>query len=309
MSESGAGTGPACSPSDPAVIILAHDKPAHLARLIAALSPLRVYLHIDAQVPDALHEQMTAGLPERVELLRRVSTSWGGFGLVQAELAGYARALQETTASHVILLSGSDYPLAGVDVIRATLAAYPEQSFTSFVRLPNPEWAPYYGYDRFYFRQRAWRKHRLFNPIPRRLPQGLTPAGGWQWKILARSHAIRVLDVLRARPDIADFFRSAWIPDEVLIPSVLTSSAFSPDWRAEAVPGEFVYHFDWGRIAGKKPPKSPRWLGEEDLEILTARRCESSPPALFARKFGEGSERVLDRIDEELRGLPVEVPR
>ena len=279
----------------PAVVILAHDFPQHLHRLIAALQPLPVFLHVDAATSDVVLAKMLADLPETVRLLPRLTTGWASYGLVEAELSGYRTALAETDAEHVLLCTGSDYPLASADQIVATLEGCAGLSWLQIDTLPNRNWGPLRGYDRFLWRNRVRERRREWSPIPRSWPKGLRPAGGSQLKILARRHAERLLEVLDERPDLVWYFREVWIPDETLVPSVLNSSFSGIDLSRELVRGPHAWYIDWG----SKRTSGPRWLDLDDLPALAKARRQS-PPSLFARKFEELAP-VLDAIDAELR--------
>lgn len=283
-----------------AVVVVAHDKPGHLHRLVGALGGLPVFLHVDAGTPDDVHAEMTAGLPESVRLLPRVRCGWAGFGVVQAELAGYRAALAETDAEHILLMTGADYPLQPADRLVDRLAGLRRASWADVETLPIADWGPMRGYDRFVFRNRVEGRRRIWSPVPRRLPSGIRPAGGAQTKILARHHVTQLLSILDERPDLLRFFREAWAPDEVMLPSILTSPELGMDWPSSHVRGDHAWFIDWGQ----KPSPNPRWLDESDLPALRAARTRPSAPALFARKFSEDSHQVLDRIEDELWPLP-----
>lgn len=280
----------------PAVVVLAHAYPQHLRRLIAALQPLPVFLHVDAATSDALLTEMLADLPETVRLLPRLRTAWASYGLVEAELTGYRAALAQTDANHVLLCTGSDYPIASADRIVATLEGYAGLSWLEIDALPNKNWGPLLGYDRFLWRNRVRERRREWSPVPRSWPKGLRPAGGSQMKILARRHAERLLGVLDERPDLVSYFHEVWIPDETLVPSVLSSPFSGIDLSRGLVTGPPAWYIDWG----SKRSSGPRWLGLDDLPALAAARRQSIP-ALFARKFDGSAPAVLDAIDAELR--------
>ena len=89
-----------------AVVLIAHDKPRHLARLVAALDGLPIFLHVDRNTPDELFHAMTDDLPDRVRLLPRLDAGWARFEVLAAELSGYRAAYQETDAEHIILGTG-----------------------------------------------------------------------------------------------------------------------------------------------------------------------------------------------------------
>ncbi|GAB48109.1 beta-1,6-N-acetylglucosaminyltransferase [Mobilicoccus pelagius] len=280
-----------------AVVVLAHDRPQHLHRLVDALHPFPIFLHVDASVPDARHAELVSDLPERVRLLPRVRTEWAGVGLVVAELLGYRAALEETDASHIAVLSGSDYPLHDADGLTARLAHAGDRSLVAFHDLPYDRWGPMRGYDRFVFVNRPWRRHRLFLPLPRPWPRGIHPAGGSALKVLSRTHAERVVTVVAERPDIRRYFTGVWIPDETLVPSVLTSPEFSPYWDEEVADVPQPWFIDWSQA----PTQSPEWLIDDHFDAI-ARAARRPDGPLFARKFGDGSDALLDRIDVELRG-------
>jgi len=281
----------------PAVVLVAHDKPRHLRKLLRALAPLPVFLHIDATTAPAMLERMVADLPDYVTLLPRVRAGWAQFGVLEAELIGYRAALAATDAQHVILGTGADYPLASVDRITAALAAHPDRSYAEINPLPIKAWGLARGYDRFFLRQRVWRRHRLVSPLPRRIPDGLRPGGGAQTKILTRRHAEIVLDVVDHRPELVEFFRRCWTPDEVMIPSILVSECFGARWDQEGSSEPHRWYIDWA----KKRAKNPRWLGMRDLPALREAAERADRPALFARKFADDSVDLTDAIDTHLR--------
>lgn len=282
-----------------AVVVLAHDRPAQLHRLVAALDPFPVFLHVDARATDEMFRRLTHELPERVRILPRVTTGWASVGLVVAELLAYRTALETTGAGHLALLSGTDYPLLSTERIAARLAAHEGRSLVSFHRIPYRRWGAMQGYDRFVFRQHPRGRRRIVNPLPRRWPADISPAGGSQMKILAREHAERLIRAVTTRPDLRRYFSGVWIPDETLVPSILTSPRFSPDWEREVADVPTPWFMDWGD-AGHQ---SPRWLRPADFEQIAAAARRPDGP-LFARKFDEDSDPLLDRIDAELRGAP-----
>ncbi|QCR43824.1 hypothetical protein C1N91_10065 [Curtobacterium sp. SGAir0471] len=277
-----------------ACVVLAHEDPAQVRRLVAALDPFPVFLHCDDRTPDREHAAMTKGLPSRVRLLDRLRTGWARWENVEAELAGYRAALAETDASHIAVLTGSDYPLATTDEIDAVLAAHPGRSFLVTHPLPHADWRGG-GWSRFRYRHWAWRKHMLRLPVPRRLPRDVVLTGGSQVKVISREHARAVLDVVDRRPDLVRFWRRAWIADESFVPSVLGSPALVPGFAEEHLEHS-LWWIGWDGTRMKSPP----WLGTPDagrlLEHWTA--PDARPPLLFARKFSTSrSADLLDLVD------------
>lgn len=281
----------------PAVVILAHDKARHLHRLIAALAPLPTFVHVDANTGAGLYDEMVAGLPAHVTLLPRNRAGWAQWGLLEAELTGYRVALEQTQADHIIFMTGADFPLVSADRLAKFLAAHPDRSFAEVEPLPRAEWGLGRGYDRFLLRNWAWRRRRLAAPWLRLVPRGLRLSGGSQVKILTRRHAGIVVDVLDHRPDLVKFFKGCWIPDEVVIPTLLLSEGFEARWAKEGTSLPHLWYIDWG----PRGTKSPRWLDMSDMPAIRAAAERPDLPALFARKFSDDSADLVNAIDLQLR--------
>jgi hypothetical protein len=290
-------------PVELACVVVAHADPQHVRRLVNALDPFPVFLHCDARTPPDVFERMTVDLPARVRVLPRHVTPWATWGIVAAEIAGYRAVLDDTQSSHLAVLSGSDYPLAPTQEIRRVLEAHRGRSILQWARLPIPDWGRSGGMARLRYRHRVVGKRMLRLPVPRRLPPDLVPAGGPAMKIVARGHVRRLVDVVDSRPDLVEFWRSSWIPDETFVPTVLSSPAVSPDWLDETV-NEMAWHIQWAPKL-----KSPPYLTVRDLpRIVAARRgSDGEFPRLFARKFASAVDTdVLDVIDATLRATPGE---
>ncbi len=283
-----------------AVVLLAHDKPRLLRRIVGALDGLPVFLHIDARINAKQHAELIRDLPDRVRLLPRLASGWATFELVEAELAGYRAACESTDAEHFVMMTGADYPLVSVDRLVDRLGGLRGVSWADVTRLPIRVWGPMGGYDRFIFGNRVRDGKRVWSFVPRRWPKGVRPAGGSQLKILARRHVETLLELVDTRPQVVEYFHHVWIPDEVMLPSLLCSPDFGMNWPESHVRGGHAWHIDWG----DQPGPHPRILGLEDLSALRASRTRDTAPALFARKFTEDSWPILDLIERELWRLP-----
>lgn len=283
-----------------AVVLLAHDKPRLLGRIVDAMAGLPVFLHVDSRVGPRVFDSLTEGLPERVRHVQRHPSDWATFELVEAELSGYRAALEHTDAEHIVMMTGACYPLAPVERIVERLSRLRGVSWAQVKPLPLKFWGPMGGYDRFIFRNRVKDRQRVWNLVPRRWPRGVRPAGGSQLKILSRHHAERLLELVERRRDLVEYFQTTWIPDEVMIPTLLNSPAFIDDWGSSHVRGRHAWYIDWGQA----PSPHPVELGLADLPALREARTRTVAPALFARKFSEASWHVLDRIEAEIWPLP-----
>ena len=280
-----------------ACVVLAHNDPAHVRRLIHALDPFPVFLHCDLRTPDDVFGAMTTDLPDRCRVLTRLPTPWATWNAVAAEISGYRAALAQTDAGHIAMLSGSDYPLVDSARIQEYLASRQGVSIASFDPLPRAAWRGG-GLQRLRYRHRPFRRHMLRLPIPRRIPADVAPAGGSVLKVLARHHVQQLVDTYDARPDLVAFWRSSWCADETFVPTVMNTPAFVPDWSDAHVDAD-LWFIDWLSGGGK----SPEWLTEAHLPVLAERsRATVGEPTLFARKFSSTrNPDVIDRIDRALR--------
>jgi hypothetical protein len=114
-----------------------------------------VFLHCDRSTDEDTFAAMTDGLAGNVTVLPRQDTAWATWGIVAAELAGYRTALERTNATHVALLSGSDYPLASTEAIQAFLQERLGQSVAWSSPFPDLRWGRSGGFARVRYRHRA----------------------------------------------------------------------------------------------------------------------------------------------------------
>jgi hypothetical protein len=261
-----------------AYIILAHQLPNQLARLVSRLDApsISFFIHIDANTDDATHAEMVDGMigQYNVHFLPRHQSAWGGWGAVAAMLEGLEQVIRaKVLPDYVILLSGQDYPLRTPKDIEAFLAEHRGTSFIDASQLPDYSWNWHGAIDRFHGQP---------------LPSGMEPFGGSAWWALSGDCAAYVKGV--ADGGLTPLFEGVSNVDEHFVQTVVANSPFrdrlSSSVDAAAVQG--VHYIDWHR----GPPKV---LGVEDFERLFASR------ALFARKFDMAEDStILDMIDAHL---------
>ncbi len=104
----------------PCFLVLAHRQPGQAARLVGALAPHPVLLHVDARarVPAWSEFCRLVGVNQNVTLAPRVRSGWASWGLVQATLNGIELYLK-LGCSHLVRMSGEDYPLRPPEHIAA----------------------------------------------------------------------------------------------------------------------------------------------------------------------------------------------
>lgn len=217
-----------------AFLILAHDRPGQtleLARtLVAAASDGVAIIHYDSRSPEAdfrVLEEAAAAEP-RIRLVgNRVACRWGSFGLVEAPL----NAMKEIEAAdldpaYVILLSGACLPCRPVAALERYLA---ENAGREFIEVADASWVSNGWRDerwkyRFWFDHKtqeiaervSFKVQRLLG-LTRSFPKGLTPRFGSQWWALTWDTCRAMLLDMARDPARLDFFRTVWIPDEMVI--------------------------------------------------------------------------------------------
>jgi hypothetical protein len=286
-----------------AAVVLAHDDPAKVRRLIAALDGVDVFLHCDTKTPPDVARQILSDVGPQVQAVAQRRTDRSSWSLVEAELAGLELALERSRAEHLIVMSGSCYPLLAVPDLEDELAGWRGLSRLELNPMPYRGWDTPYNPD-----GGLWRLRRRYvtvrgqivrvGGIPARtfrrpIPPELCPHASSNWKILARHHAAALLRVLGERPDLLRFWSTTFIPVETCAASILRSPPLVGR-VAEEVRDDHPWYIDWG--PGPRT-RHPLWLTGQDLQALVAARG----PKLFARKISSREVALLDRIDEDLR--------
>ena len=210
-----------------AFLMLAHDNLAVAGEVAGVLSaggrPVAVHLDARASANGVAAFRDAAG---DVAMITRRRCDWGMFPLVAATLDGLQALISSgRDFSHVMLVSGADLPLRPLADLDAFLAANPDADIIESVELSEKRWVmDGLTEERFrLYHPFNWRKRQglfdanveiqRFLKIKRRLPKKITPALGAQWWCLSRATIERILGDPQL-PELKNFFRWSWIPDE-----------------------------------------------------------------------------------------------
>lgn len=281
-------------------LILAHTDPAHLEKLIGCIDyKARAFIHLDAK--SNMSDFASIKLPKFAEFIEnRVKVYWGGISMVQATLNLIKEAIDsEECFSHLVLLSGLDYPIKSPKLIHDFLVGNPERQFIRFTDLGN---SPNPGLDRV---SKCWfmepifpflddgllRKflRRLFslNVFKKRPIEGMRLAFGSQWWAITPACASYILEFVDKNPSIWSFYRYAHAPDEHFFHTIVANSPYSKQTD--------------GFLEGAKWPHQ---LSNFHIGYLNKIYDENSfdfikqSDKLFARKFtSEKSSKLIELID------------
>lgn len=232
----------------PTYLILAHIDPEQLNRLVMALNEdSSIFIHVDAQ--SDIRPFIEFDYPDRVEFIEeRMRVSWAGINMVKATLNLIQSALRKgSDYSHLVLLSGLDFPIKPVSLVKDVLNNNPTKEFIRFINVnDSPE-----HYLKMYrslsfknpffpivpipyldqgveFLDKSIRKTLgiLARPYKKTPLKDITPCFGSQWWAITPSCAQYILDYVKEHPEFFQYFKTAFSPDEYFFHTIIGNSPF-----------------------------------------------------------------------------------
>ena len=277
-----------------AYIILAHQYPVQLGRLVHALAAddAHILVHIDRKTDDSVYSEMVQllGDYDRLHFLRRHVCYWGGFGHVRATLEGIDALFEKRLPfSHVLLLTGQDYPIAPSGQLADFLTEHATDSFMEYENFPMSDWRSG-GYPRIENYHVRYRDHYRHFRGRRTFPMGFTPVGGAAYWCLSHACAEYIRSFVKSNRKFTRFFRYVFAPDEIFFHTILLNSPLR-----DTIVNRCLTYIDWSRANAKGNPLT---LTEADFGAL----CPSAH--FFARKFDATVDSaILDLIDKKVADL------
>jgi len=273
--------------------ILVHAYPEQLCRLINRLSyqDSVFFIHVDLKSNIKDFEMPLANNPNVYFVKNRIDIQWATYSMVEATVNGFKEIVASgINIEYVNLLSAQDYPIKPLKDFHSFLKQNPGKAFMHCLDVAT-EWTEAisrvqeYHFNHWNFPGK-FKVQNLFNFImpKRKMPEGLIPVGRSQWFTVSLKHIVFLIKRLESSPDIVQFFRYSWAPDELIFQTLLFNSSFKKD-----IVGDNLRYIDWSE--GKKNPKI---LTKEDFSLFM------QSEKFFARKFAPNSE-VLDMIDEAIQ--------
>ncbi len=289
-----------------AYLVLAHENPKHLRRLLAALASdaAACFVHLDAK---ARAQDFAQSAGPRVHFTqKRVRVYWGDFSIVEATLVLLREALAHPARfDRCVLLSGADHPLRSAASIESFFEHQRETEFMQLIAMPcEAQGKPIARLTVYQHRPEATRLTRqlrrsliTLGVVSKRRDlrtalRGLTPYAGSQWWALTREACEHLLDFAARERWLARFFAHTHCPDESFFHTVLGNSRFAPRMRPA------LTFADW--IAGGTSPASISEAHVARFEAEAALHSDDAPGAhewLFARKLDDASEALVARLE------------
>lgn len=289
-----------------AYLILAHDKPLHLGKLVAALSTpsAAILIHLDARADESRFRHV----PAAHFCSPRVPVYWGEFSQVEAILLLLRHAVR-LGCDRYVLLSGSDYPVQPVSYIRRFFQSRTATEFINIVSMPSREAGkPLSRLTEFRHRSDASPLRRALRSVlvwTRALPRerdpvrglaGLQPFAGSTWWAITHAAAEFILHFTAVHPRIVRFFHNVDCPDEAFFQTILGNSPFRDRLQRN------LTYADWSGGGD-----SPAYLDDRHLEMFRApgplvqSDVYGSGEYLFARKFSDAHPDVVDELATIIR--------
>jgi hypothetical protein len=296
-----------------AYLILAHNTPNHLSRLVRALdSPnAAFFIHVDRK-SDISPFRRRLSQRNITFLEDRVAVYWGNFSDVKATIKLIKKALSHSLDFvYFVLLSGADYPLRDPRYIEEFFSSHQGREFINLVQMPcNAVGKPVQRLENYWLktpynnlfvirtvaRLNKWNMNlKLIRRDWVKALNDIVPYAGSQWWALTGDACRYILAFIDSRPDVVKFFNNVYMPDESFFQTIIGNSKFAKDAVRNLT---FV---DWSRPSGGPAPIDMDHLNAFlKTERVIADDLYGRGELLFARKFIDDSSHLTDFIDAHL---------
>lgn len=288
-------------------LILAHADPKHLERLVNAINYNASFLiHIDAKAD--IKEFQKLSLPQNVIFIRnRVRVAWGGISMVDATLHLIEEALKSgEDFSHLVLLSGSDYPLQKGSIIYDKFVNNPHHEFIKYIDMResdhyikqiNQKWFKepliYTSNNALKYVDKTIRNIGNSLRLKSSWNKEIVPYFGSQWLAITTDCALYILKFVKDNPEYHKNNRHTFSPDEHFFHTIIGNSPYK-----NKSDGLQLYEGrgTW-RLANLHVIHSSlaKWYSVEDWNEI------KSSNKLFIRKVNSAiSSTLLDLIDDKI---------
>lgn len=278
-----------------AILIHVHTNPDQVSRLVSRLrhDQVDIYINVDARVDLKSFEEKINNV---YFIKKRVSVQWGRFSQVEQIFNSFSEiSSQKDKYSHILFISGSDYPIQPIDHVLSFLDKNKEKSFIDFLHLGNDEWSVLMKqrYEYWYFLPKSdIRSNELVKKIlvklgfKRKYPFPAVFYGSC-WFCLNLKSVDFLLNFVEKNTRTVNFFRNVGCADELLIQSILLNSSLK-----ENMVNKIYRYVDWSSQG-----KSPKVLTTEDASKIL------DSEAWFARKLDLSVDsNLFDILDKKNQG-------
>ncbi|QYA03912.1 beta-1,6-N-acetylglucosaminyltransferase [Rhizobium sp. B21/90] len=293
-----------------AILITAHDDPEHLRRFIDVMADDHVWFYIHVDLKSDVDRFTNLQTIPRVCLIEsRVNVNWGGWSQVQATLNLIEAARKSPHEfKYYTFASGNHFPIQKPEKIWSHYIASGSE-YINLVSVPNIALQKNMSRFKTFNVDGAYRPQsfaaRLKSPIYRliaRLPirniekylNGWTLYAGSNWWTLSNDAISCVVETIKTKPELVEFFRYVKCPDESFFQTILGNSGFLASCARADV------YTDWS-----DPKEAPAQIRMSHLPLILADDFTladgyGAGPAHFARKFSTRNIDVVRSLQDVL---------
>jgi hypothetical protein len=300
-----------------AYLILAHNQPMHLHRLIDALTTNNNFFFIHLDKKSNILDFHPESYPENVMFPGdRIKIHHGGFSLVRAMIQLLTTASTHEGFDYYQFLSGWDYPIKNKQYIDKFLSQNYPTNYLNFYSLTKP--ADYVeNITKYYFTDMTGnlplflqKPMKSIQYIAKRVPfdrpffPGMVPYRGSCWFCINNETVNYIIDFINSKEGkrYYNFFKNVDCPDEIFFQTIIINSPYAKYCRYydrdinSHLPNEnkaYLHYIDWSNNR-----ENPAIFNENDFQTLM------NEQALYARKFTENkSLKLLDMIDNQIGAI------
>lgn len=289
-----------------AYLILVHSDHLHFKRLIEALFyECDIYVHVDKKIDEYLFKSQVAQ-NNVFFTTKRYSISWAGISMIDAQLE-LLKSTVNKKYSHMVFLSGADYPIKNIKYIHDFITASKTKEFIKLLDMrdsPNHylkqvtyRWfnEPLFETKNIYFKQmdRIIRKAFTSLHLKNNWTFSLTPYFGSQWIAITQECCRYILDYHHQYPSFRRMNRYTFSPDEHYFHTIIGNSPFLNNSDGIV---SYEGRGTW-RLANLHmiDPSLSKWFTIDDWSII------EKSTQLFVRKVrtSDGLE-LIKKIDKKI---------
>lgn len=291
-----------------AFLILAHEDPKHLRKLVEALNfNSDIYIHIDKKA-DISKFKVEIQYPNVFFIEDRIAVSWAGISMVDALMKLIQETLKQSeNYSHAFFLTGSCYPIKEYKTIYSLISSQPEREFIKLVAMrESPEHLLKHISQKWFKEPFINSNNKMLNIIDKGIRfifnkfgfkndwnQKIIPYFGHTWCALTMNSCKYIFNYHINNPWFREMNKLTFSPDEHYLHTIIGNSDFlNSSLGIAQFQGRGLYKYTTLHLID---PTLTKWYTEDDWQEI----IESDK--LFVRKVrsNDGIE-LIKRINQEI---------